>query len=73
MADGTSGSRIIIPRRRRRDLDQNAAGAGGGDLRGEVVLQLQRQPVVHVDLDRDQQELAHPQDRDAIHVRPAAA
>ena len=37
------------------------------DLRGQIVLQRHRQPVVHVDLDGDEQELAHPQDRDAIH------
>ena len=37
------------------------------DPRGEVVLQLQREPVVHVDLDRHQQELAHLEDRDALH------
>ena len=37
------------------------------DPLGQVVLQRHRQPVVHVDLDRDQQELAHLEDRDAFH------
>ena len=40
------------------------------DARGQVVLQRHRQPVVHVDLDGDEQELAHLQDRDAFHVSP---
>ena len=38
------------------------------DRRGQIVLQLQRQLVVHVDLDGDQQELAHPQDGYAVHA-----
>ena len=35
---------------------------------GQIVLQLHRQPVVHVDLDRHEQELAHLEDRDAFHA-----
>ena len=35
---------------------------------GEVFLQRQRQPVVHVHLDRDQEELAHLEDRNAFHA-----
>ena len=46
-----------------------AARAHGDDAVGEVVLQLQRQPVVHVHLDRHQEELAHPQDRYFFHRR----
>ena len=43
------------------------ARAGRGDARGQVVLQLHRQAIVHVDLDRHEQALAHLQDRDAFH------
>ena len=34
----------------------------------QVVLQFQRELIVHVDLDGDEQELAHPQDWDAFHL-----
>ena len=59
-----------------RDVDQHARGAMSLDLLGEVVLQRQRQLVVHVHLDRHDQELADAQDRDAVHgarVRPSCA
>ena len=34
---------------------------------GQVVLQRHGQPVVHVDLDGDQEAVAHLEDRDALH------
>ena len=34
---------------------------------GEVVLKGHRQPIVHVDLDRHDQEFAHPEDRYVFH------
>ena len=37
---------------------------------GEVVLKGHGQPIVHVDLDRHDQEFSHPQDRYMFHVRP---
>ena len=43
----------------RRDVDQHALGIRFGDPVGEIVLQRHRQLVVHVDLDRHQQQLAH--------------
>ena len=39
---------------------------------GQIVLQLHREPVVHVDLDRHEQALAHLENRDAFHVTPRA-
>ena len=39
-----------------------------GDPAGEVVLQRHRQAIVHVDLDRHDQILAHPKDRYVFHV-----
>ncbi len=36
----------------------------------EVVLKGHGQPIVHVDLDRHDQEFSHPQDRYMFHVRP---
>ena len=42
------------------------------DLLRQIVLQRHRQPVVHVHLDGDEQELAHPQDRNAFHAGPQA-
>ena len=48
----------------RRDVDQHAARAVGDDPVGEIVLERHRQAVVHVHLDRDQQAVAHLQDRD---------
>jgi hypothetical protein len=41
----------------RRDVDQHCPGARGDDSLREVILQRQRQLVVHVDLDRHQQEV----------------
>ena len=52
----------------RGDVDQHAAWRRVvDDLRGQIVLQRHRQPIVHVHLDGDQQELAHLEDRDAFH------
>ena len=48
----------------RRDVDQHAARAGLDDPLGQVVLQRQRQPVVHVDLDRHEQQVPELEDRD---------
>ena len=39
----------------------------------QVVLQLQRELIVHVDLDGDEQELAHPQDWNAFHRAASVA
>src|SRR5690606_30461735 len=50
-----------------RDLDQHAARGSGADAFGQVVLERQRKLVVHVHLDGDQQDVAHLQDRDALH------
>ena len=52
----------------RRDVDEHAARAGLADARRELILQLHGEPVVHVHLDRDQEEITQPQNRDAIHV-----
>ena len=38
----------------------------------QIVLQLERHLIVHVDLDGDEQELAHPQYWDAFHVAAIA-
>ena len=51
----------------RADVDQHAPRAGAGDAVGQVVLQRQGELVVHVHLDRDQEELAHLEDRNAVH------
>ena len=37
------------------------------DARREIVLERHRETIVHVDLDRDEQELAHSQDGDSVH------
>src|SRR5919108_3636591 len=52
----------------RRDVDEHAAGAIANDAIGEVVLQRHGQAVVHVDLDADEQELVHLEDRNALHA-----
>ena len=51
----------------RGDVDQHAAGSRLGDPAGQVVLERHRQAIVHVDLDRDEQEFAHPKDRYMFH------
>src|SRR6185312_14402428 len=56
-----------------RDVDHDAAGARRDDAVGEILLQLHRQAVVHVDLDRDQQAIADLEDRDLAHGLGAAA
>ena len=53
----------------RGDVDQHAPAGMPLNRIGEVVLQSQGELVVHVDLDGDEQELAHAQERDALHVR----
>ena len=54
----------------RRDVDQHAARACAATIRSvRSSCSVMREPVVHVDLDGDQQELAHLQDRDAVHGR----
>ena len=45
-------------------------GVSVSGLRRQIVLERQRQLVVHVDLDGDEQELAHPQDRNSFHRCP---
>ena len=52
----------------RRNVDEHAFGALLLDRAGQIILQLQRQLIVHVDLDGDEQELAHPQYRYAVHA-----
>jgi hypothetical protein len=49
------------------DIDQHAAGGGPADALGQVVLQGQGQLVMHVHLDGHQQEVAHLQNRNALH------
>ena len=49
------------------DVDEDAARTLGLDRIGQIVLQAQRQLIMHVDLQRDEQELAHPQYGNAIH------
>src|SRR4030095_10737905 len=51
----------------RRDVHQHASRALLGDPRSQIVLQRERELVVHVDLDGDQQERSHLEDRDAFH------
>ncbi len=51
----------------RRDVDQHALGAVRDDLAGQIFLQRGRQPVVHVDLDGDEQRAAEFQNRNAVH------
>ncbi len=51
----------------RRDVDEHAVRAGLDDPLGEVLLERERDLVLQVDLDRDQQDVADAQDRDALH------
>src|SRR5256885_2114456 len=51
----------------RRDIDHDAAGARARDALGQVVLERQRRLVLHVDLDGNQQHIAHAQDWNAVH------
>ena len=46
--------------------------AGLDDPLGEVLLERERDLVLQVDLDRDQQDVADPEDRDAVHQRVPA-
>src|SRR5262245_53092960 len=50
-----------------RDVDEHTLGPRLDDLLREVLLELHRHAVVQVDLDRDEQEPAHAQDRDFLH------
>ena len=52
----------------RGNVDQHAMGAILDDARRQIILQRHRQPVVHVDLDRDQQQVAHFQNRNPVHA-----
>jgi hypothetical protein len=52
---------------RGRDVDEHARGPLSIDALGQVLLQRERELVVHVDLDRDEQVLAHLENRDAVH------
>ena len=45
--------------------------AGLDDVRGQLILQRQRQLVMHVHLDGDEQEFLHLQYRNAVHRRPS--
>ena len=51
----------------RGDVDHHAARAGLDDPLGQVLLQRERDLVLQVDLDRDQQDVADAEDRDAVH------
>ena len=56
------------------DVDDHAVAAGGDDPLGQVLLQAQRDLVLHVDLDRDEEDVADLEDRNAFHVSaPGAA
>src|SRR6185437_3680470 len=52
---------------KRRDIDQHAAGVMRDDLAGQVFFQRGRQPVVHIDLDRDEKRVPELEDRNAVH------
>jgi hypothetical protein len=52
----------------RRDVDQNSLGSMPYNGSGEIVLQGKRQPIVHVHLNGDQQELTHLQNWDSFHA-----
>src|SRR5919204_2845746 len=54
----------------RGDVDEHALRPIANDAIGEIVLQRHGQTVVHVDLDADQEELVHLEDRNALHARP---
>ena len=49
------------------DLDHDTARPRRDDLLRQIVLQRHCHPVVHVDLDRDQQTIADPHDRNVAH------
>ena len=38
------------------------------DQSGEIVLQRESEPIMHIDLDSDEQKPAHLEDRDSIHI-----
>jgi len=50
-----------------RDVDHDPGGAGVDDALGQVFLQRHHRLVLQVDLDRDEQDVAEGQDRDAVH------
>ncbi len=54
------------------DVDHHACGTGVGDARGEVFLQGEGGVVLHVQLDGDQQGVAHAEDRYAFHAVPCS-
>ena len=51
----------------RRDVDEHTGRRFVADALCQILLQLQRELVVHVHLNRDEQELAHLEDRNAVH------
>jgi hypothetical protein len=48
-------------------IDENALRAGGDNLLRQVLLQGERQPVMHIHLNADDEVLAHLQDGNAVH------
>src|SRR5262249_10225174 len=50
----------------RGDVDQDSARAIADDRRGQLLLQGHHQAIVHLDLDGDEQELAHLEDADVL-------
>ncbi len=51
-----------------RNVDQHAASSGLADAIGQVILERGRQTIVHVDLNRDQEKVAHAKDRYMFHL-----
>src|SRR6185312_15186098 len=54
----------------RGDVHEDTSRTHRDDALGEILLQLQSEPVMHVHLDRDQEKLAHPQNRNLFHGSP---
>lgn len=65
VADHASDERIDHVER--GNVDQDAARAVFHDAARQIVLQREREPVVHVDLNGDEQEPAHRENRNAFH------
>ena len=51
----------------RRNIDQHSTGVQFNDLVSQVVLQRHRDPVVHIDLDRDKEEVTQFENWDSFH------
>src|SRR5262245_14287613 len=78
--DARHGSQVVqhsaderVDELERRDVDEDSLGARLDDLLREVLLELHRHAIVQIDLDRDEQEPAHAQDRNFLHGQPPAA